>query len=149
MMIYTNISILKDFVGKSGWLVLKNLTVSAFEDEDYLLFAGYSDDGVILDSEQCEKMFMLDAVNETSTNKTVNNEYLKQKKLKLIVLGRGMAWLDTGTIENLNKASQFVGAVQSQQGRQIACLEEIAYNNKWIDASKIEETASKLNKTKE
>ena len=75
---YTNISILQDFVGKSGWLVLKNLTVSAFEDEDYLLFAGYSDDGVILDSEQCEKMFMLDAINETSTNKTVNNEYLEQ-----------------------------------------------------------------------
>lgn len=68
---------------------------------------------------------------------SVNNEYLKQKKLKLIVLGRGMAWLDTGTIENLNKASQFVGAVQSQQGRQIACLEEIAYEKGFISLEQL------------
>lgn len=68
---------------------------------------------------------------------SVNNEYLKQQKLKLIVLGRGMAWLDTGTIENLNKASQFVGAVQSQQGRQIACLEEIAYEKGFISLEQL------------
>lgn len=68
---------------------------------------------------------------------SVNNEYLKQKKLKLIVLGRGMAWLDTGTIENLNKASQFVGAIQSQQGRQIACLEEIAYEKGFISLEQL------------
>ena len=48
-----------------------------------------------------------------------------------------MAWLDTGTIENLNKASQFVGAVQSQQGRQIACLEEIAYEKGFISLEQL------------
>lgn len=68
---------------------------------------------------------------------SVNNEYLRQKKLKLIVLGRGMAWLDTGTVENLNKASQFVGAIQSQQGQQIACLEEIAYKKGFISLDQL------------
>lgn len=74
----------------------------------------------------------------------VNNEYLKRKKLKLIVLGRGMAWLDTGTIENLNKASQFVNAIQSQQGRYIACLEEIAFNKGFISIEKLYECGKQL-----
>lgn len=74
----------------------------------------------------------------------INKVYLENKKLKVEVLGRGFAWLDTGTRESLLQASQFVSAVENIEGMQIACLEEIAYNNKWIDASKIEETASKL-----
>ena len=74
----------------------------------------------------------------------VNKVYLENKKLKVEVLGRGFAWLDTGTRDSLLQASQFVSAVENIEGMQIACLEEIAYNNNWIDASKIEETASKL-----
>ena len=74
----------------------------------------------------------------------VNNEYLKRKQLKLEVLGRGMAWLDTGTIDNLNKASQFVGAVQSQQGNYIACLEEIAYNQGFITLEQLKERGEEL-----
>lgn len=60
------ISILEDLVGKSGWLILKTISVNAFEDEDFLLFAGYRDDGKYIDQEQCEKMFLLDVteVNE-------------------------------------------------------------------------------------
>ncbi len=77
----------------------------------------------------------------------INNEYLKLKQLKLIVLGRGMAWLDTGTIENMNKASQFVGAVQSQQGMFIACLEEIAYYNKFIGLNQLYELGKKMETT--
>ena len=77
----------------------------------------------------------------------INNEYLKLKQLKLIVLGRGMAWLDTGTIENMNKASQFVGAVQSQQGMYIACLEEIAYYNKFIGLNELYELGKKMETT--
>ena len=58
-----------------------------------------------------------------------------------------MAWLDTGTIENMNKASQFVGAVQSQQGMFIACLEEIAYYNKFIGLNQLYELGKKMETT--
>jgi glucose-1-phosphate thymidylyltransferase len=78
---------------------------------------------------------------------SVNNEYLKKKQLKLEVLGRGMAWLDTGTIENLNKASQFVSAVQSQQGNYIACLEEIAYNMGFINLEQLRALGEELEKS--
>ncbi|MBG9755291.1 glucose-1-phosphate thymidylyltransferase RfbA [Lysinibacillus sp. RSDA_15] len=62
----------------------------------------------------------------------INNEYLKRRKLKVEVLGRGFAWLDTGTFESLLEAGQFVETVQKRQGFMIACLEEIALLNKWI-----------------
>lgn len=75
---------------------------------------------------------------------SVNNEYLKQGKLKLEVLGRGMAWLDTGTVENMSRASSFVEAVQSQQGNYIACLEEIAYKQGFIDLEKLYSRAQEL-----
>jgi Glucose-1-phosphate thymidylyltransferase (EC 2.7.7.24) len=75
---------------------------------------------------------------------SVNNEYLNRKKLKLEVLGRGMAWLDTGTVENLNKASAFVSAVQSQQGHYIACLEEIAYKKGYITKEQLKVRGKEL-----
>lgn len=78
---------------------------------------------------------------------SVNNEYLKQKKLKVELLGRGMAWLDTGTVENLNKASNFVNAIQSQQGNYIACLEEIAYKKGFISLEKLKERGEYLKTT--
>ena len=59
-------------------------------------------------------------------------KYLKQKKLKAEFIGRGSAWLDTGTIENLNETSQFIASIEKRQGLKIGCLEEIAYNNEWI-----------------
>jgi len=74
----------------------------------------------------------------------VNNEYLKNKELKLVVLGRGMAWLDTGTIDNMNKASQFVGAIQAQQGTYIACLEEIAYKKGFISLEQLKLCGDRL-----
>ena len=74
----------------------------------------------------------------------VNEEYLKRGKLKLEVLGRGMAWLDTGTIENMNKASQFVNSIQSQQGNYIACLEEIAYREGFIDLNQLKKCGNEL-----
>ena len=77
---------------------------------------------------------------------SVNNEYLRRKKLKLELFGRGMAWLDTGTIENLNRASAFVNAVQSQQGNYIACLEEVAYRAGFITLEKLKESGEKLKK---
>lgn len=63
----------------------------------------------------------------------INKEYLARKKLKVNLLGRGFAWLDTGTFESLLEAGQFVETIQKRQGYMIACLEEIALNNRWID----------------
>jgi len=77
---------------------------------------------------------------------TVNQEYLKKGKLKIELLGRGFAWLDTGTHDSLIDAGQFVQTIQHRQGYKIACLEEIAYNNGWIDKEKILEIAKLLSK---
>lgn len=67
----------------------------------------------------------------------VNNEYLKQGKLKVELFGRGMAWLDTGTHRGLLEASNFVEAVQTRQGLYVACVEEIAYRKGTIDKSEL------------
>ncbi|MDX4071376.1 glucose-1-phosphate thymidylyltransferase RfbA [Aliarcobacter skirrowii] len=77
---------------------------------------------------------------------TVNQEYLKRGKLKVELLGRGFAWLDTGTHDSLIEAGQFVQTIEHRQGYKIACLEEIAYNNGWIDKEKILEIAKPLSK---
>jgi glucose-1-phosphate thymidylyltransferase len=63
---------------------------------------------------------------------SINQAYLEQGKLKVELLGRGFAWLDTGTHENLLEASQFVETIEKRQGYKIACLEEIAYRNGWL-----------------
>ena len=63
---------------------------------------------------------------------SINNEYLKRKSLKVEILGRGYAWLDTGTPRGLLEASQFVYTIEKRQGIKIACIEEIAYKNGWI-----------------
>ena len=77
---------------------------------------------------------------------TVNQEYLKNGKLKVELLGRGFAWLDTGTHDSLIEAGQFVQTIEHRQGYKIACLEEIAYNNGWINKEKILEIAKPLSK---
>lgn len=78
---------------------------------------------------------------------SVNNEYLKRGKLKVALLGRGMAWLDTGTPEGMLKAAEFVEAVQSRQGFYIACLEEIAWRRGFIDSQQLEALGEELNMT--
>jgi len=77
---------------------------------------------------------------------TVNEEYLKKGKLQVELLGRGFAWLDTGTHDSLMEAGQFVQTIEHRQGYKIACLEEIAYNNRWIDKAKVLEIAKPLSK---
>ena len=77
----------------------------------------------------------------------VNKVYLEKKKLKVEILGRGFAWLDTGTADSLLKAAEFVSTVQNLEGMQIACLEEIAYKKGWINKKDIEESANRLRNT--
>lgn len=77
----------------------------------------------------------------------LNRVYMEEGKLRVNLLGRGMAWLDTGTHESMLQASNFVEAVQNTQGTYIACLEEIAYRKGWIDSKKVLELAKPLMKT--
>ncbi|QUM77890.1 glucose-1-phosphate thymidylyltransferase RfbA [Moritella sp. 24] len=76
----------------------------------------------------------------------VNNEYLKRGKLNVELLGRGFAWLDTGTYDSLMDAGQYVQTIEHRQGFKIACLEEIAFNQGWLTACQIEEIAKPLMK---
>ena len=78
---------------------------------------------------------------------SVNEAYLNKKQLKVELLGRGMAWLDTGTHMGLLEASNYVEAIQKRQGFYIACLEEIAYTKGWINAEKVLKLAKTLKKT--
>lgn len=78
---------------------------------------------------------------------SINEEYLKRGKLKVELLGRGMAWLDTGTHAGLLEASNFIETVQKRQGLYIACLEEIAYHKGYIDDEQLLKTAEELKKT--
>lgn len=77
----------------------------------------------------------------------LNRIYMEEGNLKVQLLGRGMAWLDTGTHSSMLQASNFVEAVQNTQGTYIACLEEIAYRKGWINADKVIELAQPLLKT--
>ncbi len=75
---------------------------------------------------------------------TVNQCFLKENLLKVKLLGRGFAWLDTGTHESLSEASTFVEVIERRQGLKIACLEEIAYRNDWIGAEKLKQLAQPM-----
>ncbi len=77
----------------------------------------------------------------------VNRYYLEQEKLKVGILSRGTAWLDTGTFESLLQASQFVEVIEHRQGLKIGCIEEIAYRMSFIDDAKLEEIAEPLLKS--
>ena len=78
---------------------------------------------------------------------TINEEYLKEGKLNVKQLGRGTAWLDTGTHEALLEAANFVQTVQNRQGLYIACIEEIAYQKGWIEKQDVEKLAKPMMKT--
>lgn len=75
---------------------------------------------------------------------SVNQEYLKQDNLKVQTLQRGFAWLDTGTHDSLSEASTFIEVIEKRQGLKIACLEEIAFKQGWIDTAKLKEVAQPM-----
>jgi glucose-1-phosphate thymidylyltransferase len=74
----------------------------------------------------------------------VNREYLRRGKLKVELLGRGMAWLDTGTHESLLEASNFIATIEHRQGLKVACLEEIAYKKGYISREQLVQLANPL-----
>lgn len=78
---------------------------------------------------------------------SVNNVYLENKDLNVVLLGRGMAWLDTGTPEGMLKAAEYVEAIQSRQGFYISCLEEIAWRRGFIDDKQLKEVGEELKMT--
>jgi glucose-1-phosphate thymidylyltransferase len=78
---------------------------------------------------------------------TVNDHYLKQGRLSVEILGRGMAWLDTGTYDGLSEAAVFVETIQKRQGLYISCIEEIAYRMGFIDKKQVEKLAEPMMKT--
>ena len=77
---------------------------------------------------------------------SVNQEYLKQKNLKVELLGRGFAWLDTGTHDSLMEAGQFIETIEKRQGLKVACLEEIAFRMNYIDTAQVKRLAEPLKK---
>ena len=74
----------------------------------------------------------------------MNSYYLNKSDLKVNILGRGFAWLDTGTIDSINNASNYIRTIEQRQGLKIACLEEIAYLNKFINESQLKKLIKKL-----
>ncbi|MEL3193484.1 glucose-1-phosphate thymidylyltransferase RfbA [Escherichia coli] len=78
---------------------------------------------------------------------TLNQMYLEQGDLHVELLGRGFAWLDTGTQDSLMDASQFIHTIEKRQGMKVACLEEIGYRNKWLSAEGVAAQAERLKKT--
>ena len=77
---------------------------------------------------------------------TVNQEYLKRNNLKVQLLGRGFAWLDTGTHDSLMEAGQFIETIEKRQGLKVACIEEIAYYMKYINKEQLRKLAEPLKK---
>ena len=77
---------------------------------------------------------------------SINQEYLKQQNLKVELLGRGFAWLDTGTHDSLMEAGQFIETIEKRQGLKVACLEEIAFRMKYIDKAHLNKLAEPLKK---
>ncbi len=78
---------------------------------------------------------------------TINNKYLQDKKLKVAVLDRGFAWLDTGTFDSLSDATEYVRVIEKRQGLKIGCPEEVAYRMNFISAAELEALAEKLSKS--
>lgn len=100
------------------------------------------------DSEVCKKVKQLQPSARGEYEITdLNRMYLEEKTLKVKTLGRGFAWLDTGNCDSLLEASNFIATIQNRQGFYVACIEEIAWRNHWIDSQQLHEMGSGIKTT--
>ncbi|SHK10909.1 glucose-1-phosphate thymidylyltransferase [Hathewaya proteolytica DSM 3090] len=127
----------------------KDNKVISLEEKPEIPKSKYAVPGLYFyDNSVCEKAKSLKPSKRGELEITdLNKLYMEEGTLKVDLLGRGMAWLDTGTHSSMLKASNFVEAVQSTQGTYIACLEEIAYRKGWINKTELEKLAEPLLKT--
>lgn len=124
----------------------KNLKIVSIEEKPKKPKSNYAVTGLYFyDNDVCEISKSISKSSRGELEITdVNNEYLKRNELNLELLGRGFAWHDMGTHESFLKTSQFVYTIEEQQGLKIACLEEIALNQKWLSKLKVIERTKSI-----
>ena len=125
-----------------------SLEVISLEEKPILPKSKYAVTGLYFyDSSVCERVKTLSPSKRGELEITdLNNLYLKEKKLKVELLGRGMVWLDTGTCDSLNQASSYINTIENRQGLKVGCPEEVAFRMGWIDENqliKLAESSSK------
>jgi glucose-1-phosphate thymidylyltransferase len=125
-----------------NWHVLSVEEKPAIPKSNYAITGLYFYDNNVIDIAKRVKPSHRGELEITS----VNQAYLNQNQLDVQLLGRGFAWLDTGTFESLLEAAQFVEIIEKRQGFKIACLEEIAFRNGWLSVAELAERADRLTK---
>lgn len=127
----------------------KNMNVLSLEEKPAIPKSKYAVPGLYFyDNSVVEKAKNLKPSKRGELEITdLNRLFMEEKNLKVNLLGRGFAWLDTGTHTDLLRASNFIETVQSRQGNYIACIEEIAYKNRWIDKKQLLKLSEPMMKT--
>lgn len=127
----------------------KNMNVLSLEEKPEIPKSKYAVPGLYFyDNTVVEKAKKIKPSKRGELEITdLNKMYLEEKNLKVNLLGRGFAWLDTGNHKNLLQASNFIETIQERQGNYVACIEEIAYKNGWITREQLKELAKPLLKT--
>ncbi len=127
----------------------KNGNVLSLEEKPESPKSNYAVTGLYFyDSDVCEYAKSLKPSPRGELEITdLNRIYLEEKKLSVITLGRGYGWLDTGTVDSLAEAGEYVKVIENRQGLKIACLEEISYKNGWIDRAELMKSAESYGKS--
>ena len=123
--------------------------VESFEEKPKLPKTNFAMPGIYFYDSQVTKLAkqVLPSARGELEITSLNNLYLEQKQLKVEILGRGYAWLDTGTPESLHQASSYIETVEQRQGMKIACPEEIAYSQGYIDSQQLLQLSNSLQKS--